>query len=262
MKEKRILDALNDIDERYIEDAAPGRRHMPKKPLYKRLITAAAMLVLITGAVFWMRGRFGGSGGATEAMTEAKNALTEAQILPETTTPSMTDAAPEGRTEAPTEAPADGEPKARPETKAGSTEATMSPESCMEQDGAMEETVKDASDFTVYPGDAAWDLLIWYGIPEKCTKLEVSASGSGKARTITDPEAIGQIYELLKVCECVEETEIAEDETAALPLAIQACFEDGSWTGLYFYSGHFSCGGYYFEVSPERMALLLPYLEP
>ena len=256
MKEKRILDALNDIDERYIEDAAPGRRHMPKKPLYKRLITVAAMLVLITGAVFWMRGRFGRSGEG--AMTEATPTLTEAQMIPQTTAPLMTEAAPEGRTEAPTE----GEPQARPETKAGSTEATMSPESCMEQDGPMEETVKDASDFTVYPGDAAWDLLIWYGIPEKCTKLEVSATGSGKARTITDPEAIEQIYELLKVCKCVEAAEVAEDETAASPLAIQACFEDGSWTGLYLYSGHFSCGGHYFEVSPERLALLLPYLEP
>ena len=53
MKEKRILNALEQVDEKYIEDAAPAKQKH-KKPIWVRWVAAAACLCLVLSGLFVM----------------------------------------------------------------------------------------------------------------------------------------------------------------------------------------------------------------
>lgn len=50
MKEKRILNALEQVDEKYIEDASPAKRKS-KKPIWIKCVAAAACIVLVAVVV-------------------------------------------------------------------------------------------------------------------------------------------------------------------------------------------------------------------
>ena len=121
MKEKRILEALNDIDERYIADAAPGRRS-PKRPVWKRLVTAACLVLLLTGAVFWMKDQFRPSEEAETHAPQTEAKLTEAAAPAQTQAAAMTTAA--GQQETRTQETAHDSVTVREETE----EAVMEPE--------------------------------------------------------------------------------------------------------------------------------------
>ena len=278
MKEKRIIDALNNIDERFIEDAAPGKRRAPKKPLYKRLITTAAMLVLLTGAVFWMKNVLPSGGSLPETGATKAEETGQWTAAPETMIPGTEDdektgeaetcaipdslpqtaayteeAAPENQTEdARTEDRTEADPPVDATEEATEEEPVVSPTEAPQTSDA-------SSDLLLFKGDPAELLFVSWSLPEDCVKLELTDKGSNTSRSITDPEVIGQIIALLSPCECTEDADLSANEAG--PLDIQICMKDGTRTGLTLYDRCFTCGGYCFQVSEERAALLKPYLE-
>ena len=52
MKEERILNALGQINEEFIEDAAPAKEKAPKPGRVRRWIPAACLVLLLTGALY------------------------------------------------------------------------------------------------------------------------------------------------------------------------------------------------------------------
>ena len=316
MKEKRILDALNDIDERWIEDAAPakpapapqqgpeapgqtsgkpapaGKKSPRKRILYKRLTTAAVLVLLLTGALFWAKGRFSGSSG--ETATEASPATTAAG-MPETAEETVVPEAMIPQTEAPaetkaspTEADADdadtesaAEAKTAADTWTPETEAedVVSPTSVTEAAGSVTDAAADpeavteavfpetervpetsggSSDGPVkipfLPGEPAESIFISYGVPEHCREVRVLGETD---LLITDPEAIGQIAALLSPCRCLEAA--PSDASEGCQLAFLS--EEGSFT-LTLTDSWFLYDDHYFAISEERWALLAPWLAP
>ncbi len=231
MKEKRILDALNDIDERYIADAAPGKRRSPKKPLYTRLVTAAALVLLLTGALFWMRGRFDPPSG--EAVTQALSKTTAAG-LPETWAPEIV-----------------------PETAAAETIREETANDAMEPDPPVQETERTPD---VIAGDPCRKLLSRYGLPENCVALKAASGEDEAEHLITDPAVMAQILELLAPCRCTDAADQAENEEG--PLTILIRMKDETTLTISLYDRIFSCDGRYFEIPKKQRETLLQYFGP
>ena len=266
MKEKRILDALNDIDERYIEDAAPGRR---KKGILrmKRLVTAAALVLMATGAIFWMKDRFtdhGSEGAVTEATRrETAAAITEAAM--ETQPAEAETKVPQ--TECVTEAPA--------ETKAVTTEAASLTESIQEEsdttvsaelasegvEAVTRESVTAAgADAASAParGDSAAVFFDYYCPLKDCVRIEVLYPASEKTSVIYNEKTITRIYGLLTSCLCRETDAQETDDESPLLTPVS-----GAGTGftLAFSKDSFRCGKYRFEIPAGSYAELLQLLE-
>ena len=269
MKEKRILDALNDIDERYIEDAAPGKRRSPKRPLYTRLVKAAVLVLLLTGALFWAKGRFGNS-GSSEATTAAGIPETLAAVTEAAVTEAAIEAQTE-RTEQPAEETASQEQAAYdasfseaetvweqtlPQTGAHST-AAPTEEAELETAAATKESIPAAVP-SLKEGDPASKFFDFYCPSDDCVRIEVLYADTGDDSVIYNEKAIAALYALLSPCKC--QSTKAQEADGESPLLSPFSSTSVGFT-IAFSEGSFRCGRYRFELPASARTELMQLLE-